>query len=216
VAVNRITLPWRRSGAARAGEDPDAELLERLRAGEQDAFMAIVERHQAALMRLARSFVPTAAVAEEVTQETWLAVLRGLDGFAGRSTFKTWLFQILVNRARSTGVRERRSVPFGERGPSVDPARFDASGAWATPPIHWVERVEERLDAQALSQTLDGALARLPAAQREVVVLRDVEQLTGPEVCDVLAISDANQRVLLHRGRTRLREAIEARVEEGL
>ncbi len=216
MTVNRLTLPWRRGGAAHAGGDPDAELLERVRAGEQDAFMAIVERHQGALLRLARSFVPSAAVAEEVTQETWLAVLRGLDAFAGRSTFKTWLFQILVNRARSTGVRERRSVALGEGAPSVDPARFDASGAWAAPPVHWVEEVEERLAAEALSQTLDSALARLPAAQREVVVLRDLEQLTGPEVCELLAISDANQRVLLHRGRTRLREAIEERVEGGV
>lgn len=217
MAVSGFALPWRRGGTGRPGApDPDAELLERVRAGEQEAFIRIVERHQAALLRLARNYVPSAAIAEEVTQDTWLAVLRGLDGFAGRSTFKTWLFQILVNRARTTGVRERRSVAVGDGAPSVDPARFDASGAWAAPPVHWVEEVEERLAAEVLSSALESALAQLPAAQREVVLLRDVEGLTAVEVCEVLAIGDANQRVLLHRGRTRLRQAIEERLEGGV
>ena len=216
MAVSRLALPWRRSRSGRgATADPDAELLERVRAGEEQAFIRIVERHQTALLRLARNYVPSAAVAEEVTQETWLAMLRGLDGFAGHSTFKTWLFQILVNRARTTGVREHRSVAVGG-SPSVDPARFDASGAWASPPVHWVEEVEERLAAEVLATPLESALAQLPAAQREVVLLRDVEDLTGPEVCEVLAISDANQRVLLHRGRTRLRQAIEEHLEGGV
>jgi RNA polymerase sigma-70 factor (ECF subfamily) len=112
-------------------------------------------------------------------------------------------------------VRERRSVALGEGAPSVDPARFDASGAWAAPPVHWVEEVEERLAAEVLASALERALAQLPAAQREVVLLRDVEGLTAAEACEVLALSDANQRVLLHRGRTRLRQAIEERVEGG-
>lgn len=210
MAVRGLGLPWSRSAP---GADPDAPLLGRVRAGEQDAFIELVRRHQPALLRLARTFVPSAAIAEEVTQETWLAVLRGLDGFAGRSSFKTWLFQILVNRARSTGVRERRSVTFGEPGPAVDGARFDVDGAWAAPPAHWVEELEERLAAQSLAQALEQALQGLPAAQREVVLLRDVEDLSGSEVCEILEISEVNQRVLLHRGRSRLRQALEDSVQ---
>jgi len=213
VAVRGLPAPWRRLPAP-AG-DPDAALLARVRAGEEAAFMELVRRHEAALLRLARSYVPSAAVAEEVAQETWLAVLRGLDGFAGRSSFKTWLFQILVNRARTTGVRERRSVAV-DAGPSVDPGRFDSGGAWSAPPRHWVEEIEERLSAGALAPAIDAALAGLPPSQREVVLLRDVDGLSAPEVCQVLELSDANQRVLLHRGRTRLREAIEGELGGGI
>lgn len=209
MAVSRLPLRWRRALPVRAGHDPDAELLEGVRCGEERAFVELVERHQAALLRLARNYVASADVAEEVTQETWLAVLRGLDGFEGRSSFKTWLFQILVNRARSTGVRESRSVAVGAEGPSVDPARFDANGAWMAPPDHWVERLEERLTAEAMTRAIETAMQALPPAQREVVLLRDVEDLSGAEVCELLQISDANQRVLLHRGRTRLRQAVE-------
>jgi len=169
----------------------------------------LVSRHQASLLRLARTHVSSGALAEEVAQDTWLAVLCGLDGFAERSTFRTWLLQILVNRARSTGVREHRSVAIGDAGPAVDASRFDASGAWMSPPQHWVEDSDDRLAAQTLAVPIRTALDQLPPRQREVVLLRDVDGLSGQEVCEVLEISEANQRVLLHRGRSRLRQAIE-------
>jgi RNA polymerase sigma-70 factor (ECF subfamily) len=188
------------------GVDEDGELVARLRAGEQDAFVTLVSRHHATMMRLASSLVSSRAVAEEVVQDTWVGVLRGIDGFAGRSTFRTWLLRILVNRATSTGMRERRSVAVGDAGPVVDRARFDASGAWMSPPQHWVEDAEDRLLAQGLAEEIG---AGLPVRQREVVMLRDVDGLSGREVCAVLEISEANQRVLLHRGRSHLRQALE-------
>lgn len=189
--------------------DEDGELVARLRAGEEEAFVALVDRHHVAMLRLANSFVPSPAVAEEVVQDTWMGVLRGIDGFAGRSSFKTWLLRILVNRARTTGVRERRSVAIGDVTPAVDASRFDATGAWSSPPQHWVQDSEDRLLAQSLSRQLREGLAELPPRQREVVTLRDVDGLSSREVCEVLEISEANQRVLLHRGRSRLRQALE-------
>ncbi len=189
--------------------DEDDELLARMRAGEEQAFVTLVSRHHAAMLRLARSYVPSSAIAEEVVQDTWIGVLRGIDGFAGRSSFRTWLFRILVNRATSTGVREHRSTAVGDVGPVVDRARFDASGAWMSPPQHWVEDSDERMLAQALTGQIQDALDALPARQREVVVLRDVDGLSGQEVCEALEISEANQRVLLHRGRSHLRQALE-------
>jgi RNA polymerase sigma-70 factor (ECF subfamily) len=190
--------------------DEDGLLVARLRAGDEQAFVQLVARHHTAMVRIACSFVSSTAVAEEVVQDTWLGVLRGIDGFAGRSSFRTWLLRILVNRARSTGVREHRSVAVGDAGPAVDRSRFDASGAWASPPQHWVEDSDERLLAEGLADQIQAALGELPARQREVVVLRDVDGLSGPEVCDVLEISEANQRVLLHRGRSHLRQALES------
>jgi RNA polymerase sigma-70 factor (ECF subfamily) len=189
--------------------DADRELLMRTRAGDERAFVLLVERHHPTMLRLARTFVSNTAVAEEVVQDTWLAVLRGIDGFAGRSSFKTWLLRILVNRARTTGVRERRSVPIGDAGPAVDRSRFDASGAWMAPPQHWIEDTDDRLLAEGLAGQIQTTLRDLPVRQREVVPLRDVEGLTGEEVCEVLEISQANQRVLLHRGRSHLRQALE-------
>ncbi len=190
--------------------DKDAELVARLRAGEEQAFVALAARHHAAMLRLARTYVASQAIAEEVVQDTWLGVLRGLDGFAGRSTFQTWLLSILVNRARSTGVREHRSVAVGDAGPVVDRSRFDATGAWMSPPQHWIEDSDDRLLAQGMAQGIQSALQELPERQREVLMLRDVNGLSGQEVCEVLQISEANQRVLLHRGRSRLRAALEA------
>lgn len=211
--IGRAALS-RRSRRRDPAPDPDRELLERLRGGEEKAFVELVARYQASLVRLARTYVSSDAIAEDVAQDTWLAVLRGLDGFEGRSTFRTWLFQILVNRARSTGVREHRSVAVGDAGPAVDASRFDASGAWMAPPQHWVEDSDERLTAQALTGPIRDALLMLPARQREVVLLRDVDGLTSEEVCRVLEISEANQRVLLHRGRSRLRTALEDKLGE--
>jgi RNA polymerase sigma-70 factor, ECF subfamily len=189
--------------------EEDAELVARLRAGDEQAFVALVSRHHAAMVRLAGSYVASRAVAEEVAQDTWMGVLRGIDGFAERSSFRTWLLRILVNRAMSTGARERRSVAVGDAGPVVDRTRFDASGAWMSPPQHWIEDSEDRLLAQGLSGEIQAALEALPARQRAVVVLRDVDGLSGHEVCSVLEISEANQRVLLHRGRSHMRQALE-------
>jgi len=186
--------------------EAEGELLTRLRSGEEGAFVSLVQRYQEQMLRLAAGFVPSRAVAEEVVQDTWLAVLRGLDAFEGRSSLKTWLFSILVNQARTTGSKEQRSVPVPDPEPAVDPARFDASGAWADPPERWIEAAEDRLEAGKLAGRIRVLIDELPARQREVVLLRDVEELTSDEVCSVLAISDGNQRVLLHRGRSRLRE----------
>jgi RNA polymerase sigma-70 factor, ECF subfamily len=199
----------RRPGRSSSAADEDDELVARLRVGDEEAFVLLVARHQAAMLRLARAFVSNAAVAEEVVQDTWLGVVRGIDGFAGRSSFKTWLFQILVNRARSTGAREHRSVAIGDAAPAVERSRFDASGAWMSPPQHWVEDSDERMLAQGLTGQIQDALEALPVRQREVVVLRDVDGLSGQEVCEALEISEANQRVLLHRGRSHLRQALE-------
>jgi RNA polymerase sigma-70 factor (ECF subfamily) len=189
--------------------DADGDLVKRLRAGDEEAFVELVSRHHAAMMRLARSLVSSTAVAEEVVQDTWLGVLRGIDGFEGRSSFRTWLLRILVNRATTTGIRERRTVAVGDAGPVVDRARFDASGAWMSPPQHWVADSEDRLLAEGLAHEIEAALEQLPERQRDVVMLRDVDGLSGREVCEVLDISEGNQRVLLHRGRSHLRQALE-------
>jgi RNA polymerase sigma-70 factor (ECF subfamily) len=188
--------------------DDDVELIAGLRAGDEHSFVVLVARHQASMLRLASSFVPNRAVAEEVVQDTWVAVLQGIGSFEGRSSFKTWIMKILVNRARSAGAREHRSVAISDAGPAVDRSRFDATGHWASPPEHWGD-VDDRLRASDLAVPIRCALDALPSRQREVVVLRDVEGLTSREVRDVLDITESNQRVLLHRGRSRLRHALE-------
>ena len=195
--------------------EPDAELLRRLRAGDEQSFVALVERYNGSMLRLATSFVPSRAVAEEVVQDTWLAVLRGLSAFQGRSSLRTWMFTILVNRARTTGTREQRTIPFADTGPVVDAARFGLDGAWSAPPEHWIEEAEDRIEAEKLAGLLRALVDGLPGRQREVVLLRDVEGMTSAEVCQVLAISEANQRVLLHRGRGKLRQALESELGVG-
>ena len=195
--------------------DVDAPLLARLRDGDEEAFVILVERYHSSMLRLAMSYVSSRAIAEEVVQDTWLAVLRGLGRFEERSSLRTWVFSILVNRARTTGVREARSVPVADAGPVVDAARFGPNGAWAVPPEPWAEEAENRIDAGKLSELVRGGLDGLPGRQREVVVLRDVEGMSSAEVCQVLAISEANQRVLLHRGRSKLRQALESELGGG-
>ena len=189
--------------------DDDAELLDRLRAGDEQAFVVLVRRHHDSMLRLACSFVPSLAVAEEVVQDAWMGVLRGIGGFEGRSSFRTWLFRILVNRARTAGVRERRSVAVGDAEAAVDASRFDETGGWSAPPEHWIEDVDDRLRAGKMADRIRSAIEELPARQREVVTLRDVEGLSSNEVCEVLEITDGNQRVLLHRGRSRVRQVLE-------
>jgi RNA polymerase sigma-70 factor, ECF subfamily len=194
--------------------DDDARFLKRLRAGDEAAFVALVGAHHDAMVRLATTFVSSRAIAEEVVQDTWLVVVRGIERFEGRSSLRTWLLAILVNRARTAGTREARSVPIGDAGPAVDGARFDTTGHWAAPPEHWVEDAEARLGAAALAGRIRTALAELPPRQRAVVMLRDVDGLRSDEVCEVLALSSANQRVLLHRGRSQLRQALETGLGE--
>ncbi len=191
----------------------DVELLEDARSGDERAFVTLVERYQGSLVRLARAYVPTDAVAEEAVQETWMGVVRGIDRFEGRSSFKTWLFRILINRARSAGAREPRNLPLDVQGPSVARSRFDDTGAWGRPIEPW-EESDDRLVAAAWSKFLVSALEQLPARQREVVVLRDIEGLESSEICDALGITEGNQRVLLHRARSRLRGALEDELTE--
>jgi RNA polymerase sigma-70 factor, ECF subfamily len=209
--------PWFRGRPARpilSVMDSDEELVLRLRSGDERAFIALVERYQEPMLRLAASFVPSRAIAEEVVQDTWLALLRGLAGFEGRSSLKSWLFAILVNQARKTGTKEHRSVPVADPEPAVDPSRFDGSGGWADPPEHWIEAAEGRLEAGKLAHRVRVWIDELPARQREVVLLRDVEGMSSNEVCTVLALSEGNQRVLLHRGRSRLRQLFEDEFRE--
>jgi RNA polymerase sigma-70 factor, ECF subfamily len=189
--------------------DDDLRLIQRLRAGDEQAFAALVHRYQDALLRLASSFVPNAAVAEEVVQDTWVGVLRGIAAFEGRASFKTWLFNILVNRARTAGVRERRSVAMGDAEPAVAGSRFGPGGQWADPPRHWVDDADDRLIADKMADRIRSAIAELPDQQRQVVTMRDIDGLSGGEVCRVLRISEGNQRVLLHRGRSRVRQVLE-------
>jgi RNA polymerase sigma-70 factor (ECF subfamily) len=188
--------------------DDDHALLERLRAGDESAFVELVDRYQTRLLRLAQATVNNPAVAQEVTQDTWLAVMRGVDRFEGRSSFRTWLFRILVNRARSAAGREQRAG----RPAAIDDERFDASGAWVEPPEPWSDRADDRLTAAHLAQRVRALLDDLPDAQRQVVMLRDVEGLAPAEVAGLLGVSDGNQRVLLHRGRARLRRLLAAEV----
>jgi RNA polymerase sigma-70 factor (ECF subfamily) len=204
--------------------DRDASLLAALRAGDEDAFAALVTRYHASLKRVARAYVSTDAVAEEVVQDTWLAAIRGLDRFEQRATIKTWLFHILANQAKTRGVRERRSVPFaslaradGEE-PSVSPDRFQREGDtwpghWATPPRPW-EDPERRLASLEAREHLRTAIAALPATQQAVLTLRDVEGLEADEVCELLDLSAGNQRVILHRARARVRTDLERYFEE--
>ena len=174
----------------------------------------LVARYQQPMLRLARSMVQSQAVAEEAVQDTWMGVVRGIERFEGRSSFKTWLFRILVNRARSAGSREQPATPM-EALHTVDPARFDSQGQWADPLDRWTEASEERLDAATWLPALKAALEDLPPRQRQVVMLRDVEGLSNDEACAVLGISVGNQRLLLHRGRARLRSILETEMGRG-
>lgn len=198
----------------------DARLLQRLLAGDEAAFMRLVERHGPAMLRVATSLVRSRSVAEEVVQDTWLAVLRGIERFEGRSSLKTWLFRILVNRARSQYVREARSVPISsldDEGSLDADGLLDgldpATGWWIDAPRRWSDCPVERLLSTESDACVRAAIAALPPAQRRVIELRDVEGWSAPEVCELLELSEGNQRVLLHRARTRVRRAIDAYLE---
>jgi RNA polymerase sigma-70 factor, ECF subfamily len=208
------------SDEAELGYEGEAELLEGLRQGEEAAFATLVASYSSALLRLAMTFVPSRAVAEEVVQETWLGVIKGLDRFEGRSSLKTWIFRILTNTARTRGMRERRSVPFSslaaaeaDEGPVVDPDRFLPQdhrfpGGWALAPMPW-PTPEEGLLADETREVVLAAVEELRPAQRTVITLRDLEGWPSEEVCEALEISEGNQRVLLHRARSRVRAALE-------
>jgi RNA polymerase sigma-70 factor (ECF subfamily) len=207
------------------GSEVQAELLRRLRAGDREAFAELVDAWSGMLLRVALLYVSTRASAEEVVQDTWLAVITQLDRFQGRSSLRTWVFRILENQARSRGSREARAVPWSsafpdgdgpDAGPTVDPARFRGSGdRW---PRHWTDAglphpwqppPEEAAETGEVRRELRTALAELPERQRTVVELRDVHGLTSEEVCERLGVSAGNQRILLHRGRARLRARLE-------
>ena len=190
----------------------DAALVDRLRSGDEAAFATLVRMYQPNLLRVAQTVVGNRAVAEEVVQDTWLAVVRGVDRFEGRSTFKTWLFHILLNRARTSAGREHRttSVPDG-----VVDDRFDGNGAWTSPPVPWSDQVDDRIVADGLAARVQEILPTLPAAQRQVVVLRDVEGMTSSEVATVLGVTDGNQRVLLHRARAHIRDCLAQEMGDG-
>jgi RNA polymerase sigma-70 factor, ECF subfamily len=191
-------------------EDPDAELVSRLRAGDERAFAELAGKYQHTLLSMARGYVPSNAVAQEVVQDAWLGVLRGIDRFERRSSFRTWLFRILVDRAISAGAKERRSVPVDGMKPVVDASWFDAGGTWQVPPVPWADRVDDKVIAAKMAARILTAIDELPLHQREVVSLRDVQGLSSDEVCAILDISQANQRVLLHRGRSKVRQVIES------
>ncbi|NNN03583.1 MAG: RNA polymerase sigma factor [Acidimicrobiaceae bacterium] len=192
----------------------DLELVDRLLEGDERAFTDLVTRYHGTLVRVARYYVRTPASAEDVAQETWLAVLRSLSSFEQRSSFKTWLLRILVNRARSSGTREFRTVPVDPTsGSAVAASRFDEGGFWCEPPVPFTDSVDDRLVNEPLVHLVREAIAQLPEPQQAVITLRDVEGLSTSEVADLLELSDANVRVILHRARSRVRADVEARRE---
>ena len=213
------------AGRRSDGED-ERTLVAALRRGEEAAFVALVDRYGGTLLRLARTFVRDRAVAEEVVQETWLAILDGIDRYEGRSSLKTWIFQILSNRARTRAVREQRSAPFsalrsdGEHDEAaVDADRFCGEGHrwvghWAAAPSDWSRLPEERLLSQETLALVHEAIRQLPRRQADVIVLRDVEGWQPAEVCAALGVTDGNQRILLHRARGKVRAALERYVAE--
>ncbi len=189
----------------------DTELVTRMLTGDEKAFGEVVTRYHESLVRVARYYVNSEASAEDVAQDTWIAVLRGVERFEGRSSFKTWLFRILVNRARTTGTKEHRVVPVDPLAAehSVAANRFDAGGAWLAPPTPFTDRVDDDIANAPLVQLVHASIARLPETGRAVVTLRDVEGLSTMEVAQLLEISEANVRVILHRCRARIRNEVE-------
>jgi len=205
----------------------DMELIVRLRQGDEQAFAWLIDRYHSSLVRLALAHVSDRSVAEEVVQESWIGVLEGLDRFEGRSSLKTWIFRIVTNKAKTRGVRESRHTTFsdfhGETAsgePAVDPTLFRTTGHWAgywaEYPQPWDEETPEKcLLTKEGTAHLEQAIQALPPKLKQIIILRDVEGLGSKEVCGMLAISEANQRVLLHRARARVRQALECYVQGG-
>jgi len=221
VADSTNPLPLRGVSPSDATLPDDAILVEALKRGDETAFMALVQAYHPLLLRLALIYVPNRAVAEDVVQETWLGVLNGLGRFEARSSLKTWICRILTNRARTRAQRESRSIPFSsfwgpedERDePTVEPSRFRTSEPyedhWMTRPADWSELPEQRLLSDETQARIRAAIEALPLNQRTVITLRDVEGWSSADVCASLEISEANQRVLLHRARAKVRQALE-------
>jgi RNA polymerase sigma-70 factor (ECF subfamily) len=220
-ALEDSAAPVTGAGASAAG---DRQIVAAILEGDEAAFEALVRRHHESMVRIAVTFVRSRAVAEEVAQETWIAMLNGLEAFQGRAPLRTWLFSILTRRAISRGIREQRTVPFsalgGEDEPLVPPERFLGSdhpaypGHWASPPRRWDDVPEARLLARETRERVLLAVDDLPPAQRAVIMLRDLQGLDASEVCELLDLSDGNQRVLLHRARAKVRAALEAYFDE--
>jgi RNA polymerase sigma-70 factor (ECF subfamily) len=202
----------------------ELELLAKLRAGDEAAFEALVNRHYRTMLAVAHTYVSSRAVAEEVVQEAWLGVLKGLDGFEGRSSLTTWIMRIVVNIARTRGGREARSIPYASLAGagdehSVEPDRFRGAadafpGHWRAYPGDWRRLPEEAFQKNETLRVTVAAIADLPPAQRAVITMRDVQGCPPEEVCDILGVSDGNQRVLLHRARSRVRAALERHFDE--
>ncbi len=210
------------TSSATAAEE--AELVARLRAGDEQAFESLVEAYHGTMMSVARNYVKTRDVAEEVVQEAWVGVLNGIDRFEGRSSLKTWVLRILVNTALTRGGREARTVPFSslasaeEDEPAVEPERFRPSGEafaghWNAYPGDWSSVPAERLEGQETIEVIKTAVQELPDAQRTVIAMRDIAGCTAEEVCDTLDVSAGNQRVLLHRARSHVRAALEKHLD---
>ena len=201
----------------RSAADEERELLSRLRAGDEDAFAALVDRCHGTMLAVAQAHVRPRASAEEVVQEAWLGVIRGLDRFEERSSLKTWILRIVVNTAKTRGVREARALPFASLepdDPAVPPDRFRGpedqyTGGWKVFPANWQLLPEEALHQRETLAVIVAAITALPPAQRAVIRMRDVEGCSSEEVCDALGVSEGNQRVLLHRARSRVRSALE-------
>jgi RNA polymerase sigma-70 factor, ECF subfamily len=201
--------------------EQDRALVDGLRRRDESSFVTLVQLYQSSLTRLARLFVADQATAEDVVQETWIGVLQGIDRFEGRASLRTWIFRILVNRARRRGERDSRMLPFSTAWTAadesdeaaVDPTRFLSEGIykghWSSFPMSWDELPEERILSAETRQRVEDAIADLPPSQREVITLRDIEGWSSPEVCNALSISETNQRVLLHRARSKVRRALE-------
>ena len=200
----------------------ERELIAGLRRRDEAAFSSLIARYHNSLLRVARMYVRTHDVAEEVVQDTWVGVLKGVDNFEGRCSLKTWLFQILLNRARTRGERESRSIPFSalaglQEGaePSVSPDCFlgadhpEWPGHWSQPPQSWGDSPEKTLLSAEAHAHIQKAVDALPPSQREVITLRDINQWTSEEVCNALGISETNQRVLLHRARSAVRKTLD-------
>jgi RNA polymerase sigma-70 factor (ECF subfamily) len=203
---------------ARVGEGTFDSELEALKAGDEAAFRALIERYHGPMMRLAMAYVRDRGVAEDVVQETWLTCLRSLERFEGRSSLKTWIFGIAMNVARSRRRKEARILPFAslwhrddsnQRRPTVDPSRFGRDGLWAAPPDSWSSLPESTVLGNETLRQVKEAIDALPAKQREVITLRDVAGLDADEVCGLLSISAENQRVRLHRARASVRKVLE-------
>jgi RNA polymerase sigma-70 factor, ECF subfamily len=201
----------------------ESQLLARLRAGDERAFETLVERHYSTMLAVARHYVSSRAVAEEVVQEAWLGVLKGIGRFEGRSSLRTWILRILVNTAKTRGAREARSVPFASLAPegdepAVEPERFRGAddpfpGHWRSYPGNWHRLPDEALAARETLDVVLAAIHQLPAAQRVVITMRDIQGCDPEEVCAALDVSEGNQRVLLHRARSKVRSALERHLD---